>query len=155
MILAAGCRSGPPRTEIPSPTEMLALLAQGSGPNVAATVDGASDPRLLPHAYPLPPLAVAHTAVAAIESLPRWEVVAGRDGVLWATRRTRLFRFTDDIFLLLVPGRDSTVVYARSASRVGHSDLGQNRRNLAELWRALDAAVRARETAATPAADSS
>ena len=29
-------------------------------------------------------------------------------------------------------------MHARSASRLGRSDFGQNRRNLAELWTALD-----------------
>jgi uncharacterized protein (DUF1499 family) len=67
--------------------------------------------------------------------------VAGKDGVIWATRRTRLFRFVDDIYLLLLPAHDSTVVFARSASRVGRGDLGQNRRNLGELWAAMEQRV--------------
>ncbi len=122
----------------------MALLAEGNGPNVAVTSDTATDPRLRPRAYALPPIEVAHAVVDAVDSLPRWEVVAGRDGVIWATHRTRPFRFVDDVYLLLVPGPDSTVVYARSAARDGHGDLGQNRRNLVELWPALDAAVRRR-----------
>jgi uncharacterized protein (DUF1499 family) len=53
-------------------------------------------------------------------------------------------RRVDDVYLLLVPGHDSTVVYARSASRGSVTDFGQNRRNLEELWPALDSAVRRR-----------
>jgi uncharacterized protein (DUF1499 family) len=127
--------------ELPAPQQVLSLLAKGSSSNVAATSDTATDPRLRPRTYPLPPVELAHAVVDALDSLPRWNVVAGRDGVIWATRRTRVFRFVDDIYLLLVPGRDSTTVYARSASRVGRGDLGQNRRNLAELWSALDTKV--------------
>jgi uncharacterized protein (DUF1499 family) len=123
---------------------MLGLLAKGNSTNVAVTSDTATDPRLRPHAYPLPPIEVAHAVVDAIDSLPRWEVIAGREGVIWATHRTRVLRFVDDVYLLLVPGHDSTVVYVRSASRVGKSDMGQNRRNIAELWPALNAAVRRR-----------
>jgi uncharacterized protein (DUF1499 family) len=122
----------------------MLLLAEGNGRNVAATSDTATDPGLRPRAYPLPPIDVAHAVVDAIDSLPRWEVIAGRDGVIWATHRAPLVRLVDDVYLLLVPGHDSTVVYARSASRSSVSDLGQNRRNLKELWPALDAAVRRR-----------
>jgi len=89
----------------------------------------------------LAPVQTAHAVVDAIEVLPRWEVVAGKDGVIWATRHTRVFRFVDDVYLLLLPAHDSTAVLARSAARVGKADFGQNRRNLAELWEALDRQV--------------
>ncbi len=126
---------------LPTPRQVMELLRRGSGPNVAATADTATDPRLRPHVYSLHPVDLAHAVVDAVDSLPRWEVQAGRDGVIWATRHTRVLRFVDDIYLLLVPSHDSTVVYARSASRVGKGDFGQNRRNLAELWAALDRQV--------------
>jgi uncharacterized protein (DUF1499 family) len=54
-----------------------------------------------------------------------------------ATRTTRIFRFVDDISVLLEPAVGGTAVAARSGSRIGRGDLGQNRRNLAELWEAL------------------
>lgn len=142
--LLAACSRDRPSSDLPGPQQVIALLAEGNRSNVAVSSDTATDPRLKPRAYPLQPVEVAHALVDAIDSLPRWEVIAGRDGVIWATRRTPVFRFVDDIYLLLVPGHDSTVVYARSASRVGKGDLGQNRRNLAELWPALDAAVQRR-----------
>jgi uncharacterized protein (DUF1499 family) len=118
------------------------LLSEGNRGNAAATSEGATDLRLRPHVYPLSPVQTAHAVVDAIEQLPRWEVVAGRDGVIWATRRSRMFRLVDDVYLLLLPAHDSTAVFARSASRVGRFDLGQNRRNLGELWAALERQVR-------------
>jgi uncharacterized protein (DUF1499 family) len=45
----------------------------------------------------------------------------------------------DDVRLTLTPGTDGTVVHAESRSRVGLGDLGQNRRNILELWRAIRA----------------
>jgi uncharacterized protein (DUF1499 family) len=142
LVALAGCGGPTDPAKLPSPGAVIHLLEQGSAGSVAVTADGAADPRLRPHVYPLSPVQTAHAVVDAIDSLPRWEVVAGRDGVIWATRRTRLFRFVDDIYLLLLPAHDSTVVFARSASRVGRSDLGQNRRNLGELWAAMDRRLR-------------
>jgi uncharacterized protein (DUF1499 family) len=85
----------------------------------------------------LAPEQAAEAVAHAIATLPRWQV-AGRQGpVIRATRTTRLFRFVDDVLLLLEPAGGGTRIQARSASRVGRGDLGQNRRNLAELWRAL------------------
>jgi uncharacterized protein (DUF1499 family) len=141
LVALAGCRGTTDPANLPSPGTVIHLLEQGDKSNVAVTADGATDPSLRPHVYPLSPVQTAHAVVDAIDSLPRWEVVAGKDGVIWATRRTRLLRFVDDIYLLLLPAHDSTVVFARSASRVGRSDLGQNRRNLGELWAALERRV--------------
>jgi uncharacterized protein (DUF1499 family) len=141
LLALLGCGGTTDPAALPTPDVVIHLLEQGSGSNIAVTADGAADPRLRPHVYPLSPLQTAHAVVDAIERLPRWEVVAGKNGVIWATRRTRLFRFVDDVYLLLLPAHDSTVVFARSASRVGRGDLGQNRRNLGELWEAMTKAV--------------
>jgi uncharacterized protein (DUF1499 family) len=142
MLMLAGCGGPSDPSALPSPDAVVRLLSEGSRGNVAATTDAATDPRLRPHVYPLSPVQTAHAVVDAIEQIPRWEVVAGRDGVIWATRRTRVFRLVDDVYLLLLPAHDSTAVFARSASRVGRFDLGQNRRNLGELWSALERQVR-------------
>ena len=141
LFAVLGCGGTTDPAALPTPDVVIRLLEQGTRGNVAVTADGSDDPRLRPHVYPLSPVQTAHAVVDAIESLPRWEVVAGKDGVIWATRRTRLFRFVDDIYLLLLPAHDSTAIFARSASRVGKSDLGQNRRNLGELWEAMEKAV--------------
>ncbi len=50
---------------------------------------------------------------------------------LWATFETRWLRFVDDLELRLDP--DAGVIHVRSASRVGHSDLGANRRRIEAL----------------------
>jgi uncharacterized protein (DUF1499 family) len=142
MLMLAGCGGPSDPGALLSPGVVVQLLSEGSRGNVAATSDAATDPRLRPHVYPLSPVQTAHAVVDAIEQIPRWEVVAGRDGVIWATRRTRVFRLVDDVYLLLLPAHDSTAVFARSASRVGRFDLGQNRRNLGELWSALERQVR-------------
>lgn len=52
-------------------------------------------------------------------------------GYLWATFRTPVFRFVDDLELRLAPEKDR--IHIRSASRVGHSDLGANRERVERL----------------------
>lgn len=53
------------------------------------------------------------------------------DEYIWATFKTKVFRFVDDMEFRLVT--DDGVIHVRSASRVGHSDLGLNRRRVEEL----------------------
>ena len=69
---------------------------------------------------------------AALEELPRTRVVEARDGYLRVECRTLVFRWTDD--LELWQDHEAGVVHVRSASRVGSSDLGANRRRV-ELLR--------------------
>ena len=117
--------------------EARALIERGSGLNVAATATGARDPRLRPRPLPHRPEVAADAVARAIETIPRWRLT-GRTGlVVSATRTTRLFRFVDDVIVLVEPADAGSVLRARSASRIGRRDFGQNRRNLAELWRAL------------------
>lgn len=101
---------------------------------MAATDPTAADSRLGPRVFPMPMAQAAARLTATVNQLPRWKILETTDSVIWATRSTRLFQFTDDIVILLVPLGDSTRVEARSSSRLGKGDLGQNRRNLAELW---------------------
>jgi uncharacterized protein (DUF1499 family) len=135
FVLAA-CRPDRSPAELPTAADMLALLNQGGGGNVAVTTPDADDPLLRPRSFRGPASEIARCTEEKVTPLSRWDVVAGRNGVIWLTRSTRL-GFVDDVHLLLIPTGDSTVVFARSASRVGQYDFGQNRRNLGELWAAL------------------
>lgn len=84
------------------------------------------------------PSAVADQLVAKIEKAPRWnlvrQAVSGDSTVIFATRTTRVFRFTDDVRVELSGRADgSTHLHASSRSRIGKGDLGQNSRNLKQL----------------------
>lgn len=50
---------------------------------------------------------------------------------LWATYTTTIFRFVDDVELRL--DGEQGVIHLRSASRVGYSDLGLNRKRMEAL----------------------
>lgn len=126
-----------PSPRAPSPDEVRALLGRGSGRNYAATSPAADDPRLRSRLLPLAVGPASDRVARAIVELRGWRIVGRRDGVIHATRTSRLFHFVDDVLILLESAVGGTAVAARSASRIGRGDLGQNRRNLAELWRAL------------------
>jgi uncharacterized protein (DUF1499 family) len=68
--------------------------------------------------------------VRAIESLPRTRLVVDEPLRLRAECRSLVFRWVDDLELLIVP---EGVIHVRSASRVGHSDFGVNRRRVERL----------------------
>src|SRR6516162_3837679 len=91
---------------------------------------------------PLPPAEALARVESAIRGLPRWRVETSdaAAGTISATRRTRLFRFTDDVMIRLEPIASGTRIHARSKSRVGKSDFGQNRRNVMELFASLRSA---------------
>jgi uncharacterized protein (DUF1499 family) len=101
--------------------------------------DGALHPVDIPHSVP-DALALVENA---IRSLPRWriEAVSASPAMVKATRRTRLWRFVDDIVVRLEPIPGGTRIQARSQSRVGRGDFGQNRRNLIALLSVLRASV--------------
>ncbi len=92
-----------------------------------------------PLELPLPPAAALPRVETAVKSLPRWRVESAdaSAGTVAATRRTRIFRFTDDVTIRLEAIPTGTRLHVRSKSRVGKSDFGQNRRNVIELFTAL------------------
>ena len=81
------------------------------------------------------PLPFSGTAAAAIDrlagtvrSLPRASVITATDTYLHAEFRSAVFRFVDDVEFLA--DESAGVIHLRSASRVGTSDLGVNRRRV-------------------------
>lgn len=73
---------------------------------------------------------------AIIEEHPRAEVTARKPGYLHAAFRSKVFRFVDDVDLVLDPHQP--VVHVRSASRLGYSDLGVNRERVEWLREAFE-----------------
>src|SRR5712691_10352086 len=104
--------------------------------NVADT-DGPTHSDLAPLDLPLPPNEVLPRVIGLLGRLPRWAVVSVAGHTIQATHRTRWWGFLDDVTLRLdeIPGGSG--LHARSQSRVGKVDLGQNRRNLLELFAAI------------------
>jgi uncharacterized protein (DUF1499 family) len=76
---------------------------------------------------------------AVVGSLTRCTIVKTTDRYLHAECKSRLFGFVDDLELQL--DREAGVIAIRSASRVGYSDLGVNRRRVETLRQKLKEAA--------------
>ena len=63
-------------------------------------------------------------------------VVTEQDGYLHAIYETPLMRYVDDVELRL--DENQQLIHVRSASRVGHSDFGANRKRVARIRNAFD-----------------
>jgi uncharacterized protein (DUF1499 family) len=71
----------------------------------------------------------------AVSELPRTRIVTDEEGYLHAECRSAVFGFVDDLELHL-RGEEGTIA-VRSASRVGYSDFGVNRRRVETLRSSL------------------
>ncbi|MBD2292938.1 DUF1499 domain-containing protein [Anabaena sphaerica FACHB-251] len=75
------------------------------------------------------------TLLKVLTVVPRTEVIEQTDNYIHALSKSRIFKFVDDVEFYL-PG-DESVIHIRSASRVGESDLGVNRRRMEQIRLAL------------------
>ena len=66
-----------------------------------------------------------------IEEMPRATVDEADEEYLKARFKSRVFGFTDDLELQV--DAEAGVIHVRSASRVGYSDLGVNRKRVEEI----------------------
>lgn len=84
---------------------------------------------------------VAEVAMARLSALldryPGCRIVEQRSGYLRCEFRTRICRFVDDVEFRLDAG--AGLIHVRSASRLGYSDLGTNRRRVESLRQAMAA----------------
>jgi len=62
-------------------------------------------------------------------------IISEDDSYLHAEFSSSIFRFVDDLELRM--DRRDQVIHLRSASRVGHSDLGANRKRIEAIWNGL------------------
>lgn len=98
-----------------------------------------SHPDLTPLVVPLATDATAVLVQKAVATLAHWRIASQEPGEFKLTRRTRFIGFVDDVTVTLEPAGPGTMIHATSKSRIGIGDLGQNRRNILELWAAVRA----------------
>ena len=84
----------------------------------------------------------AEPAMAAlksiVESAPRTSIVEERADYLYAEFTSMLIGYVDDVEFYFPP--DERVIHMRSASRLGYSDLGVNRKRIEDIRAKLAAA---------------
>ena len=104
-----------------------------ASPNCVSSEEPEPSRRVEPIALPPDPPDAFDALADLVAARPRTRVVERRAGYLRAEVRTPLLRFVDDLELLNDPR--AGVAHVRSASRVGRSDLGANRRRVEALRR--------------------
>ncbi len=112
-----------------------------SSPNCVSTAATDSRHAIAPISFDGTPDAAADRLRRALASIPGLRIVADDGRHIRAEATSRLLRFVDDIDLVI--DADARVIRMRSASRVGYSDLGANRRRLERLraaWQRVGAA---------------
>jgi uncharacterized protein (DUF1499 family) len=79
---------------------------------------------------PLPGVSIAEIK-KVVESMERTTIVEETDNYLYAEFKSKLMGYIDDVEFYLDSG--ANVVHVRSASRLGKSDLGVNRKRVEEI----------------------
>ncbi|MBX3443961.1 MAG: DUF1499 domain-containing protein [Planctomyces sp.] len=114
-----------------------------ASPNCVCSGKGAaiSDPvhAIAPLNFQGTPAEAWERLAAVLQAYPRTKVVTRTETYLHAECSTPVLRFVDDVEFLLVPNRQ--LIQVRSASRIGYSDLGANRKRVDELRRRFEAAA--------------
>jgi len=137
-LLASGC-SGSRPTDLGA-TEGR-LLACPSSPNCVSSDASDAEHAIPPLAFEGTPPSAWGALREAIAQMPRTEIVEDTGSYMHAEFTSLLFRYVDDVEFVLRPGRpDSGMISVRSASRLGHSDMGANRERVEELRSLFDAA---------------
>ncbi|GAB4555240.1 MAG: DUF1499 domain-containing protein [Pleurocapsa sp.] len=79
---------------------------------------------------PLPPVSIDEIE-KVVNSMERTTIVEKTDTYLYAEFKSKLMGYVDDVEFYL--DRAANVVHVRSASRLGKSDLGVNRKRVEEI----------------------
>lgn len=109
-------------------------------PNCVSTLSEDRVKRMAPLRFDGGAENVRAAILAELERRPRVRIVEATEDYIHAEFTTPLFRFVDDVEFLI--DANDRRVHFRSASRVGTSDLGVNRRRMRRLCRRLSRGTR-------------
>ena len=101
-------------------------------PNCISSKSMFSTQMLSPLKYKGTKLEAKETLLKVLKSMPRTRVSTNTENFLHIEFTSKIFRFVDDVeFYFDKP----EIIHFRSASRVGHSDMGINRERMGEISR--------------------
>ncbi len=111
--------------------EGFALKACPSSPNCVSSQ--ATDPKqaIAPLVYTESRAEALARLKRVLGSMKRTTIVTERADYLHAEAKSLIFRFVDDVEFYLP--ENQKMIHVRSASRVGYSDLGMNRKRVEEI----------------------
>lgn len=137
LILLTGCAGTPPKLGVINGQ----LPACPASPNCVSSQ--ASDPQhaIAPLSLTGTPTEVRAQLLKALGILDRTKVVVSEPDYIAAEVTSQVFRFVDDVVFYFPASTDTSTnitVHVRSASRLGHSDLGVNRQRIESLRERLN-----------------
>ncbi|MDJ0687000.1 MAG: DUF1499 domain-containing protein [Xenococcaceae cyanobacterium MO_188.B32] len=102
-----------------------------NSPNCVLSQDADDSHLIAPIVYDTDLDTARETLLKVLTVVPRTQVVEQTDNYIYAQSESRLIGFIDDLEFYFPP--DEKVIHLRSASRLGESDLGVNRRRLEQI----------------------
>ena len=124
---------------MPATSEADRLAPCPSSPNCVSSQATDDAHRVAPIVFRGDPAAALRRLRTVIEAMPRARIVEMTDSRLKAEFQSWLFRFVDDVDAIVDPGTGT--IQVRSASRVGYSDLGVNRKRVEAIRAAFENAA--------------
>ena len=107
-----------------------------SSPNCVVSQDGDQEHTIDPITYKSDRNQAKETLLKVLSVVPRTEVVDQTDDYIHTESTSRIFKFVDDAEFYFPEGQN--IIHVRSASRVGESDLGVNRRRIEQIRLAME-----------------
>lgn len=107
-----------------------------SSPNCVVSQNGDEEHRIEPIAYQGDRTTAKETLLKVLSVVPRTEVIEDTGNYIHAESTSRIFKFVDDAEFYFPEGEN--IIQVRSASRVGESDLGVNRRRIEQIRLAME-----------------
>jgi uncharacterized protein (DUF1499 family) len=112
------------------------LAACPSSPNCVVSQDGDEEHSIEPIAYQSDRNTAKETLLKVLSVVPRTEVIEDTGNYIHTESTSRIFKFVDDAEFYFPEGEKN--IQVRSASRVGESDLGVNRRRIEQIRLAME-----------------
>ncbi|MGB6295713.1 MAG: DUF1499 domain-containing protein [Rivularia sp. (in: cyanobacteria)] len=111
------------------------LTSCPTSPNCVVSQNGDEKHAIDPIPYHGDRAKAKETLLKVLTVVPRTEVVEETDNYIHALSKSRIFKFTDDVEFYFPTSEN--VIHVRSASRVGESDLGVNKRRIEQIRLAM------------------
>lgn len=136
-VLMAGCSK---TNQAAAESDAFPLKDCPDRPNCVSSIAKDQSRYVAPFAYACDRRKAIGLLVQVLSEQPRATIVEKREDYLHAEFRSKIFRFVDDVeFYFPV---DQPLVHVRSASRVGYSDLGVNRKRVETLRASFSEALK-------------
>lgn len=111
------------------------LSACPSSPNCVVSQDGDKKHLINPLTFKGDRATAKENLLRVLAVVPRTKIIEDKANYIHAESTSRLFKFVDDAEFYFPEGEN--VIQVRSASRVGESDLGVNRRRIEQIRLAM------------------